>query len=508
MTKIDRLRIDTLKIEKEFIEGHQAKIVAEFEADLLEKYKKQAARRIAGEQKIPGFRPGKAPYEVIRRNFGDAAIEQQAIELMLDDVYPKVLEEAGVEASGPGALNDIKSKNPPVFEFTIPLIPEVKLGDYKSIRIDYSLEPVTDKDVDEVLQSARNSYATAVPVERAAKEGDLVAIKIKGALLNPAEGEEPEIQKEISRQISLEDAEEQNSWPYGLFWKELVGMAKDEEKSVTHKFGEDAVLARFANKEVEFHFKVENVKEMNYPEMDDAFAASVGDYKSMQELRDAIHSNIELSRKDEYDTAYVTKIVDKIQEMSEIKYADHTLEHEIEHVISHLEEDLAQQNLNMQTYLKFRDLEKDKFIEEEIKPLAEQRLQRSLILDEVALKEKITLDEKELQKNVTDRMAQLFNTPGFKKPTSHQDIRKLADMVSYDTASRMLNNKVQELLTGIGKGEYTEAVSEKETAEEPAPKAKKTKRTTKKAAAKTADAADAPEVQPETQEPAEPEASA
>ena len=494
-----------MKIEKQYLDNHQVKVVAEFDADMLENFKRQAARRIAREQKIPGFRPGKAPYEIIRRNFGDEVIEQQAIELMLDDVYPKVLDEAEIKPSGPGALDKVSSKNPPIFEFTVPLMPEIKLGDYKSIRVDYNLEPIQDKDVDEVLKNIRSGYATAVPVERPAKESDLVAIKIKGTLVNPAEGEDADIVKEMSRQVTLEETPEERGWPYAEFWKELVGMSKDETKTITHQYGEDAVLSRFANKEIEFHVIVENVKEMNYPEMDDAFAASVGDYKTMQELRDAIFENLGHARKDEYTQDYVTKVVDQLVEMSEIKYAANTLEEEVERVLSTLEQDLGNQNLDMQTYLKYRGLEREKFIEDEIKPVAVKRLERSLVLDEAARTEGIEIQEKELEEGVTNTMAQLFNTPGFKKPTSNQDMRKLTSMVSYDTASRILNQKIQDRLALIAKGEYTEAPAEhaepESAAEVPAPKVKKARKTTKKETVKSEEPAE-----PETQEPADPNA--
>ncbi|MEM5775072.1 MAG: trigger factor [Anaerolineaceae bacterium] len=499
-----------MKIEKQYLDNHQVKVVAEFDSDMLENFKRQAARRIAREQKIPGFRPGKAPFEIIRRNFGDEVIEQQAIELMLDDVYPKVLDEAQINPSGPGALDKVSSKNPPIFEFVVPLMPEVTLGDYKSIRVDYNLEPVQDKDVDEVLQNVRNGYATAVPVERPAKEGDLAAIKIKGTLLNPAEGEDTDIVKEMSRQVALEETPEERGWPYADFWKELIGLSKDEQKTIVHQYGEDAVLSRFANKEIEFDVTVENVKEMSYPEMDDAFAASVGDYKTMQELRDAIFENLEHARRDEYTQDYVTKVVDQLVEMSEIKYADNTLDEEVERVLSTLEQDLSNQNLDMQTYLKYRGLEREKFIEDEIKPVAVKRLQRSLVLDEAARKENIEIEEKELEAGVTNTMAQLFNTPGFKKPTSNQDMRKLTSMVSYDTASRILNQKIQDRLALIAKGEYSETAVETAAAEEtpaesaaevPAAKVKKAKRATKKETVKSEEPAE-----PETQEPADPAA--
>jgi trigger factor len=510
--------MNKLKIEKQILENHQVKVIAEFEPETLEGFKRQAARRISREQKIPGFRPGKAPYEIIRRNFGEEAIEQQAIEIMLDDVYPKVLDEAGVKPSGPGALDKITSKTPPVFEFIIPLMPEVVLGDYKSIRLEFDPEHITEKDVEDVIQNLRNGYATAVPVDRAAQEADLVSIKIKGVLTQPDEGEDVEIIKEMPRQVTLEPEKDERGWPYPEFWKELLGMAKDEQKTVVHQYPEDAVFSRFANKEIEFQFSVENVKEMDYPELDDAFAASLGEYKTVIELRDAVRENLEKSKLDEYNQNYLTKIVDQLVQISEIKFASNTLDEEVDRVLSSLEQDLSNQNLDMQTYLKYRGLDREKFIEEEIKPVAIKRLERSLILDEAARLEGIEIQEQELQDGVTETMTQLFSMSGFKKPTNDQEMRKLTNVVSYDTAARILNQKIQDRLSMIARGEY-EAVpdaslaaeSETETSElasedtpQPAPAAKKTRRTKKEVEIPDNPAGDsAAEVVQEPTEPSE-----
>ncbi|MCE1253887.1 MAG: trigger factor family protein, partial [Anaerolineae bacterium] len=116
-----------MKIETQPIENHQIKVVAELEGESLEPYKQRAARQIARDAKIPGFRPGKAPFAVIKRLYGEELIEKQAVEIMIDDIYPKVLEEANIKPGGAGSLEDIISSNPPKFSFLIPLMPETKL---------------------------------------------------------------------------------------------------------------------------------------------------------------------------------------------------------------------------------------------------------------------------------------------------------------------------------------------------------------------------------------------
>ena len=141
-----------MKLETVALEDQQTKLIAEFDAETLEKYKRQAARKISQNQKIPGFRPGKAPYDLVRRMIGDEALQQEAVELMLDDVYPQVLKEANVNPSGPGKLEEIVKMDPPTFAFVVPLQPQVELGDYKALRKEYQPETVTDEQVEATIR--------------------------------------------------------------------------------------------------------------------------------------------------------------------------------------------------------------------------------------------------------------------------------------------------------------------------------------------------------------------
>ncbi|MBE0696751.1 MAG: trigger factor family protein, partial [Anaerolineaceae bacterium] len=126
-----------MKIETVARDDQQTRLVAELDVETLEKYKRQAARKVSQTTKIPGFRPGKAPYDLVRRMLGDERLTQEAVELLLDEVYPKVLTEANINPSGPGKLEEIVSMDPPTFAFIVPLPPEVQIEDYKSLRKEY-----------------------------------------------------------------------------------------------------------------------------------------------------------------------------------------------------------------------------------------------------------------------------------------------------------------------------------------------------------------------------------
>ena len=136
------------------------------------------------------------------------------------------------------------------------------------------------------------------------------------------------------------------------------------------------------------------------------------------------------------------------------------MEEEEKAVLENIEHELSHRNLDLETYLKTRETDRETYIEEEVKPVAIRRLERSLVLDEIARKEDIDIKQEELQAGVTETMTQIFNTPGFKKPRSNQDMRKLANVVSMDTASRMLNQKILDRIRDIASGKIDEQAEE------------------------------------------------
>ena len=127
-----------MKLETQPRDDHQVTLIVELEPERMEGAKRRAARQLSERKSIPGFRPGKAPYDVIVRTFGENAIVEDAVDLLLDEIYPEALKESKVEPAAPGSLEkveDLESK--PKFTFTVPLAPSVTLGDYRSIRLPY-----------------------------------------------------------------------------------------------------------------------------------------------------------------------------------------------------------------------------------------------------------------------------------------------------------------------------------------------------------------------------------
>ncbi len=137
-----------MKIEKEVLEDQQVKFTVEVDSDQVEASKRKAAKKIARRVKVPGFRPGKAPYQVIQRQVGDEAILEESIEILVNEVYPQVIKDAEIDPYGPGNLENVPSLDPVTLEFIVPLMPEVEVADYHAIRLPYEPPEITDTEIE------------------------------------------------------------------------------------------------------------------------------------------------------------------------------------------------------------------------------------------------------------------------------------------------------------------------------------------------------------------------
>ena len=458
-----------MNIDKQSRDDHQVRLVVEFEPDVMDKFRHKGARKIAEKAKIPGFRPGKAPYDVIKRFYGDEAINDKAIELMVDDLYPKILEQAEIKPGGSGSLDEVVSIDPPVLAFVVPLEPEVVLGDYLSIRKEYNLEPVTDEDVERVIRNIQNNYATAEPAERPIESGDLVYVKMSGKLTQPTEGEDAEAFRDSGYQFIIEDKDD--TWPFEGFSKELVLLSTGDEKTVMHTFSEADDNTAMQGKEVEFHILVQAVKSMKLPELNDEFAKSVGgSFNTVEDLQKAVRTQLETNERDEYNDVYSTELLEEVIAISTINYPPQILEDEVALLLEHFEEDLSKQKMDLETYLKTREMDKAKFIDNDIKPAATSRLKQKLVLDKISEAEKIQVNMQELQSTVTNTMMQLQqNDPEVRKMRGKQ-AQQLVSAIMLDTASRLMNRDTLLRLKAIAIGAYppaTDTVASEGTFVEP-----------------------------------------
>jgi trigger factor len=479
-----------LKIEKQLLDDHQMQLTVEVEAELMETSKRRAARQIAKRGKIPGFRPGKAPYDVIVRNYGEAAIVEQAMDLLVDDIYPKVLEEAEIKPAAAGSLEKIEELDPPKLIFKVPLAPEIDLGDYHSIRLPYKYSAPGKKELDVALDEFRRMYATTETVERAAEIDDYVLMDVKGERAKPKEEEDrPAALSRSGYALVIRKEARDDEWPYPGFSKELVGMNPGESKTVKHKFPKDDPDESLRGETVNFEVTMKTVQSLTLPELDDELAKMTGQYETLEELKETIQKDLEARSKAEYDDEYYLELIDKIKAGATIKYPPQVVEHEAEHVIDDLGQRLSQQGLDLETYFKMRQTTQEQFLEEEAKPVAIKRLERSLILDQLARGEKIEVDDSSLQNEFGQTLTELqYQGMDFNKMRGgKKGQQQMAEAIAMESANRLITRRTLERIKAIATGEYKPEEAEAEAKGEEKPKKKASaKKSTGKSAEKKA----------------------
>ena len=409
-----------MKINQKALDDHQIQFSVEVEAQTLESARQKAARKIAHRVKIPGFRPGKAPYNVIEKQVGEQAIKDEALDIVLDDMYPRVIEETGIKPYGPGTLEKVhEDKEPQVFEFRVPLSPEVNLGEYKTIRLPFEDKPVTEKDIENVLNNLREQNAILQPVQRAVQEGDIAYTLLSAERQVPKDGKTALLpERRYPVVIEKADVDTKNEWPFPGFSRLLIGLKVGEDKTFPHTFAKDSEYEDLRGEASTFNLKVEEIKDRQLPELNDEFAQSLGNYKTIVDLRTEVEKQLTENYKRQAEDEYENQIVEKIIADSEIKYPPQMLHHEIHHYIEDMGPDLAARGLDLETYLKSRQITQDQ-LEDEVSPRVEERLKKSLVIMEVSRQEKIEVPESEVQSLVEEKIKQL------QQVLSAEDMRKI-----------------------------------------------------------------------------------
>jgi trigger factor len=430
-----------LKIETQPEENRTLTLTVEVEDERVQPALRAAARRISKDYRIPGFRPGKAPYEVVVRHYGETALYQAAIEDLSQKVYQDVLEQEKIEPIGPGEM-DIVELKPMKLKFVVPLRPEVELGDYGSLRVEFSPPAVDDEAVEHELEHLREHQAILEPVERPAQMGDVVTLDGK-AFLN--EGENPSDFLLADQDVALV-LEEKAEWPMPGFAARAVGISAGEERKFDLAFPDDYVNESLRSQVAHFEIKAKEVKSRSLPEWNDELAKSLGDYENLDALRASVRQQLEQASRAGVERDYRQKVVDQLVDQSSVKFPPTLLESELDDYIKDYDRRLREQKLTLEDYLKIEKKTKEQF-REEVKPQAEARLKRSLVVGKIVDREHITVEPREVDERINN-----LSTPWGDRAA---DMRKL---LSSDESREMLEldlltEKAVDRLADIARGE-------------------------------------------------------
>lgn len=382
--------------------------------------------------RVPGFRSGKAPLALVEKNADPNALQSEFIDHALNTFYGRALDEEHVRAVAQPEVTINKFVPFTVFEFTaqVEAIGTVKLTDYKKIRIAKKPVTVTAKDVDEVIENLLSRSAERTEVARAAKSGDQVLIDFAG---NDAKTKEA---------IAGADGKE---YPLVLgsdsfipgFETNVVGMKVGEEKSFDLTFPKDYGVKALQNRKVTFTVTVHKVEELKKPKLDDAFAASVGPFKTVAELKADVKKQIETEQAQQHQRAYDEELILAIADKSSVDIPEVLIDKEIDRMENQERQNLLYRGQTWEEHLKEEGVDAAEHRKQNHEA-AERNVKAGLVLAEVADKEGISVSREELEMRIKLLKGQYQDKQmqtELDKPENRQDI--MSRMLSDKTLAKL-----------------------------------------------------------------------
>lgn len=446
-----------MKVKQTYLDDHQLQVVVETDQKAFEKEKHKAARELSKDKKIPGYRPGKAPYSLIVNHIGEGAIIDQALQSFLDKIYPKALDEIEGEPYGPGQLKEIQSLEPPTFEFIVPLQPEIEVGDYHDLRIPYQESEVSEDDVDEVIQRMLKQQATVEEVDHPAEEGNLVDTEITGRPVNADPDDEDALimaNQPLPVMIKSEKEDDSKEWPFPGFSRQLLGVSPGDMLELSHDYPDDeSVDEDLRGKEVLYTVSIEGIRQRVLPDLDEEFVQSVSDAETVEEFRDQIRDRLTRQSAQEDENAYLNQIFEELLEDATVKYPPQMVENEIDGEIEQISNRLESQGMDLDMYLDMQDIDEQEF-RDQIRPEAEKRISRGLLLGTIADQEDLNIEPEEVTDKFQEIVENNFGPEDTEAKEAFMNSRESMSLLN-QLSSQMISQRTLDFLKALAKGEDT-----------------------------------------------------
>lgn len=432
-----------MKVTTEELERCEVLLTLEIDSGQQEKLLKKAAQRISREARIPGFRPGKAPYNVIVRRFGLEALQSEALEQSVEELVKQGMAEVDITPYAQIKLDGVEW-NPLTIKIRVPTKPQVELGDYRTIRLEATPVEVSDEDIEQALTRLQEQRATWVPVERPSQLGDLISMTV-----TEQEGETVlSDHQAVEYELKALPEEQQNKQPD--LTTPLLGLQAGENKTFTITYPAEFENEEYAGKDITFNVEVSGVKQKELDSLDDEFAKQVGDYETLEALKAKLGEDLRQSRQRQSDMELGSKALDELVERAEkIEWPLGMEDEQIDQEIEHLEHHLKQSGLTLDGYLRVNNKTSEQ-LRDEVRQQITSQLKRGLVMSKVAELEKLEVSQIEILEQAK-MMADMFGG-GDRVWQNIMASEARQGVLSND----LLSNKVIHRLAAIAKGEALE----------------------------------------------------
>jgi trigger factor len=349
----------------------------------------RAARGIARDLRLPGFRKGKAPPSLVIQRVGRDAVLEQAVRDSLPEWYERALLASGITPVGDPKLEVTalpEQGEALSFSIEVGVRPRAQLGTYRGLEVGRPEPEVPDDVVEEELERLREGFARLEPVERRGGTGDVLVVDFRGAIDGePFEGGEArDYLLELGSGQLIEGFEEN-----------LSGLEAGEERDIEVTFPGDYRPERLAGQTASFHVAVKEVREKKLPELEDDFAAEASEFDTLEELRDDLGAKLREAAERRIESDFRVSAVDAAVEEARVDLPDELITARASERWERLERELAARGIDPDAYLRMQGRSRDQMIDES-KPDAERELKRDAVLEAIADAEEVEVTDEEM----------------------------------------------------------------------------------------------------------------
>ena len=389
-----------MSVQVENLEKNTAKLTIEVPAEKFEEAVQHSYNKNKGKFNIPGFRKGKAPFNMIKKMYGVGVFYEDAVDEVIDASYPDAAKESGLEiVSRPAvSIEQIEEGKSFIYTAKVAVKPEVTLGQYKGVEVQKTKSDVTEEDIETEIKRAREKNSRLITVEdRGVEDGDQVTIDFDGSVDGKRfeGGKAEDYPLTIGSHTFIDNFEEQ-----------LIGKKTGEECEVNVTFPAEYHVEELKNKPAVFKVKVKEIQRKELPEANDEFASEVSDFDTMEEYKKDLTEKLQAEKIEAAKTADEDKVVAKVIENATMEIPDQMVEEQVNGMVNDYARRLESQGISFKQYVEITGMTAEK-IGEQMKPQAIKRIQTRLVLEAVVKAENIQADDAAVEEQF-DKMSADF----------------------------------------------------------------------------------------------------
>lgn len=369
--------------------------------------------------KVPGFRPGKAPRNIVEKAYGEGVLYQSAVEDSVDEDFKKAVEENNLEVVSKPELDikQIGKDQECIYTVTFYVKPVAKVKKYKGLEIEKTVVEVTDEDIDKDIEETRAKNARIITVEdKPLKNGDVSTIDFEGFLDGVAfeGGKGTDFELTIGSGQFIPGFEEQ-----------LIGMNIGEEKEIKTTFPAEYHSENLAGKETTFKVTLKSIKEKQLPNLDDEFVKDISEFETLEEYKKSVKDKILAHKEEHAKHEKESKVIAELIKNVDVEIPESMIEAQIDESLEQFNANLSYQGMSIDKYLEMLNTNMDD-MRKQFRPSAENDVKLKLALEYIKNAENIEVSEEEINVRI-DELAKQYSKDG----NNSESLKKNPNVINY-----------------------------------------------------------------------------